>query len=107
MEDALAVLVSQVLGDRSIREGSQICHLPDYLLRDVVYKKTRRPAPSTLKAISTGFGISYERLALAAYGILASEDYEGDGVTLPDGPPPSETDAQWTQPDKRKLSAVT
>lgn len=70
MEDALSVLVSQALGGRSIHEGAQLCGIADHLLRDIVLKKTRRPAPETLRAVSVGLDVDYERLALAAYGVI-------------------------------------
>lgn len=70
MEDALPAMVSQLLGGRTVREGAQLCGIHEHLIRDIVYKKTRRPAPETLQAIAHGLGGSYERLALAAYGII-------------------------------------
>lgn len=84
MEDALAKLVSQALGKRSIREGAEVCGIADYLLRDVILMKTRRPAPATLYALTRlSDTLTIEQLALAAYGILHVPSEEDLIVNLP------------------------
>ncbi len=70
MEDALSILVSQALDGRPVREAAEVCEIADYLIRDILYKKTRRPAPETLRAIARLGNVTYEQLALAAYGII-------------------------------------
>jgi transcriptional regulator with XRE-family HTH domain len=70
MEDALAVLVSQALGGRSIREAAAVCGLADHRLADVLYNRSKRPHPEVLQAIAAGLNVPYEKLALAAYGII-------------------------------------
>jgi hypothetical protein len=77
-KDALAALTSQALGDRTVREGARLCGIPDHQLRDVIYGHSQRPRPSILLAISRGLGVSYERLALAAYGVVTSQPEEAD-----------------------------
>lgn len=98
MEDALAALVSQGLGSLSIRGAAAVCELPDYLLRDIVYKRTKRPAPETLRALEKGLGIPYPNLALAAYGIITPADLDlevsADTPPLEDGAPP-DSNAAW------------
>lgn len=70
MQDALQTLVAQALDGRSVREGADLCGLPEHRLRDVVYGKSKRPQPEVLEAIERGLHIPYDRLALAAYGRL-------------------------------------
>ena len=70
MPDALSILLSQSLGGLSVREAAELCHLPPHRLRDIIYKRVKRPDEDVLKAIELGLGVPYERLALAAYGII-------------------------------------
>ena len=70
MPDALSILLSQALGKRSVREGAELCNLPPHRLRDIIYKRVKRPDEEVLKAIERGLDVPYERLALAAYGII-------------------------------------
>lgn len=69
--DALPALLSQAMGNRPIREVARTCGLDNHtLLSDILYGKSRRPKPETLQALAAGLNIPYERLALAAYGII-------------------------------------
>lgn len=77
MQDALQVLVAQALGSRSVREGAEMCGIPEHRLRDVIYGKSKRPQPDVLEAIERGLGVPYDRLALAAYGRLTEPPIVG------------------------------
>ena len=105
MNDALATLVSQALEGRSVRKAAELCQLPEHQLSAVIYGRSRRPHPDTLLAIAGGLGIPYEKLALAAYGIIHAYDLEGSDDTPPlDETPPVDSDSghQWNSRAGRK-----
>lgn len=108
--DSLKTVVVELMGSMSLREAAAKWHVSHMTLHRILNpcadEPPQVPKRATLWGISDGDWKLYRRLALAAYGIVGDDDQDGVGDTLPDGPPPSETDAQWTQPDKKRRFAA-
>lgn len=104
MPDALSTLLQQSLGRRSVREAAELCGLPPHRLRDIIYKRVKRPDEEVLRAIERGLGVEYERLALAAYGIIRDADPPHGGedpASLEETPPADSTERKAWPPPRR------
>lgn len=110
--DSLKTVVAELMGSMSLREAAAKWHVSHMTLHRILNpcadEPPQVPKRATLWGISDGDWKLYRRLALAAYGIVGDDDQEGDGVTVIDGPPPSETEESWeTQPEPKRRIAVS
>ena len=88
-----------------MREAADKCAVPPHRLRDIIYRKVQHPDSEVLAGISRGLGIPYEKLALAAYGIIHIPDDPiemDDTAPLEEAPPADSTNGhKWNQTGRR------
>ena len=102
-EGILPQLLEQLQSSSGLswRELARRCGLPESQLRDVKDGKSKRPSPRILRGIEKGFGVNYDRLALAAYGRLTDPPKTYD----PDGYEPDDEPGEDTQPTPEPVGA--
>ena len=63
----LGALVAQAKGERSVQQVADLCGVPYWVIRDIVYGHSKKPSSAHLEAISRGLDIPLADIALAAY----------------------------------------
>ena len=82
-EVTLPELLDQYRNGRSFSEMGRLCKLSAMTIQRIHTGSVELPSRSTLEALSRGYGIHIDRLALAAYGRLFEE--------VPEAPDDTET----------------
>lgn len=111
-EVSLQDLLKRARNGRSYSEMARLCGngLSIMTIQRIETAFVELPNRATMRALSIGYGIPLDTLALAAYGVLFEEVPEGSDDTAPlqNDSAPADDRTAWTNPGRapRRASAL-
>ena len=69
----LAQLLRSAMEGQSVRQVADSCAVPYWVIRDIVYGRSKKPGRKHLEAIAQGLNLDFNVLVLAAYDSTPQE----------------------------------